>query len=85
MPSAVNRRNTQRALFINSGILGHESVARLIHKAILQDPEVDAVHINLSDGLTTTDKILRRVLCFRLFGSVKCSSSNIDPARWRHE
>ncbi len=74
-----------KALFINSGILGHNSVFKLLRESTARDPELEAVHINLSDELTTKDKIIRRALCFQCFGKMKLSQSNLDFARWRQE
>ncbi|HKY04229.1 MAG TPA: glycosyltransferase family 4 protein [Blastocatellia bacterium] len=74
-----------RALFINSGILGHKSVVTLLREATAHDPELDAVHVDLSEGLTLQDRVARRLLCFRPFGETRLSRMNIDFARWRHE
>lgn len=74
-----------RALFINSGILGHKSVLSLLKQATARDPELDVVHVDLSEGLTTRDRVARRLICFRPFGETRLSRMNIDFARWRHE
>ncbi len=74
-----------RALFINSGILGHKSVISLLKEATAHDPELDAVHVDLSEGLTARDRLTRRLICFRPFGETRLSRMNIDYARWRHE
>jgi starch synthase len=82
---AVRAANKPRALFINSGILGHSSVFNLLKQSTDLDPEIEAVHINLSDGLSVRDRVFRRLLCFQVPGGAKFSGSNIDLARWRHE
>ena len=41
--------NRVRALFVNSGMLGHASVASLIADAIARDPGIDATHISLAE------------------------------------
>ncbi|HEX2202621.1 MAG TPA: glycosyltransferase family 4 protein [Longimicrobium sp.] len=52
-----------RALFVNSGILGHRSVARVLREAVAADDRVEAEHVDLSEGLTTGDRVVRRLLC----------------------
>jgi starch synthase len=74
-----------KALFINSGILGHNSVFKLLRESTARDSELEAVHINLNDDLTTKDRIIRRAFCFRCFGRTKLSQLNLDFARWRQE
>lgn len=74
-----------KALFINSGILGHKAVFNLLRESTARDAELEAVHLNLSEGLTTRDRIIRRALCFRCFGRTRASQSNLDLARWRQE
>jgi glycosyltransferase involved in cell wall biosynthesis len=81
----VDNHSKRRALFINSGILGHSSVFNLLKESTERDSDIEAVHINLSDNLTTRDRIIRRALCFQIPGGAKFSGSNIDLARWRHE
>ena len=49
------------------------------------DREIDSRHIDLSEGLTTNDRALRRLLCFQPLGATRFSGTNIDLARWRHE
>ena len=71
-----------RVLFVNSGILGHRSVARLLRQAAAADPEIRASHLDLSEGLTAGERVVRRALCLRAPG---LSRSNLDLARWRHE
>ena len=52
-----------RALFVNSGILGHASVARLFQQVADADSQLDATHVDLSAGLSTGERVLRRVMC----------------------
>lgn len=73
-----------KALFVNSGILGHRSVSGLLRQAAEGDPEIDATHINLSEGLTAKDKVIRRALCFELVRG-ESAATNLDLARWRQE
>ena len=68
-----------KALFANSGLLGHQSVAKLIAEAMAGNDLVDPVHVNLSGSLSLYERLVRRVLC------VHPISTNYDLARWRME
>lgn len=52
-----------RVLFVNSGILGHRSVARVLREAAASGAGVAAEHLDLSEGLTTGERVVRRILC----------------------
>jgi starch synthase len=52
-----------RVLFVNSGILGHASVARLFRRVAEADPTLHGTHVDLSGDLTTGERIVRRVMC----------------------
>jgi glycosyltransferase involved in cell wall biosynthesis len=69
-----------RALFVNSGMLGHSSVASLIKDAVAHDPTVQATHIDLAGQLDIGERIMRAALCARPLGR-----TNLDYARWRSE
>jgi FkbM family methyltransferase len=69
-----------RALFVNSGILGHASVASLIADAIARDEGIDATHISLAEPLGRGERLLRAAMCARPLGR-----TNLDLARWRSE
>jgi alpha-maltose-1-phosphate synthase len=69
-----------RALFVNSGMLGHSSVASLIQDAVAHDPTVHATHINLASPLSLGERIMRATLCATPLGR-----TNLDYARWRSE
>jgi glycosyltransferase involved in cell wall biosynthesis len=69
-----------RALFVNSGMLGHASVARLIADAIALEPAIEATYIDLGGSLSTAERVVRRLLCARPLGR-----TNLDLARWRSE
>lgn len=73
-----------RALFVNSGILGHRAVAGLLKDAAALIPSIDASHINLSEDLTVGDRIVRRLLCMGV-APRRGPLANIDLARWRQE
>jgi glycosyltransferase involved in cell wall biosynthesis len=69
-----------RAVFVNSGMLGHSSVASLIKDAVAHDPTVQATHIDLAGQLDIGERIMRAALCARPLGR-----TNLDYARWRSE
>lgn len=81
----LSGQNKHSALFINSGILGHRSVLKLLRDCVQSDREIDSCHIDLSEGLTINDRALRRLICFQALGATRFSGTNIDLARWRHE
>ena len=44
-----------RALFVNSGILGHRAVGALLRDVTGRIDAIEAVHLDLSDDLTVAD------------------------------
>jgi len=74
-----------RTLFVNAGILGHQSVARLVREAVQHDNALESHHLDLSAQLSTRDRLIRRALCMRPFGAMRFRGTNLDLARWRHE
>ncbi|HEX6367295.1 MAG TPA: glycosyltransferase family 4 protein [Longimicrobium sp.] len=73
-----------RALFVNSGILGHASVARLFRDVAERDPSIDATHLDLSAELTTAERVVRRVMCAGPAPGSSAAASLALP-RFRHE
>ncbi len=73
-----------RALFVNSGILGHASFARLIPGAVARDPSIDAVHVDLSQHLTAGERVVRRVMCAGPRPGSSAAAALLLP-RFRHE
>ena len=73
-----------KTLFVNTGILGHRSVFGLLRRAAERDPEIEAAHVNLSEGLTARERVIRRALCFELVRG-ETAATNFDLARWRQE
>ncbi|HVB31823.1 MAG TPA: glycosyltransferase family 4 protein [Gemmatimonadaceae bacterium] len=73
-----------RVFFVNSGILGHASVARVVGGAVASRADFTAVPLNLSEGLTTRERVVRRVMCV---GPTTPASmvSGLTLARWRRE
>jgi starch synthase len=74
-----------RVLFVNSGILGHQSVHRLLEQTVGDIPHLETHHIDLSRGLSVTDRVIRRLMCMRPPGVLARGCHNLDLARWRHE
>jgi glycosyltransferase involved in cell wall biosynthesis len=69
-----------RALFVNSGMLGHASVAALVRDAVARDPCIASTHVDLSAAVSAGERLVRRALCARPLGA-----SNLDLGRWRAE
>lgn len=72
------------AIFINSGLLGHKTIARILAHCMHGDSTFDAHHIDLSSGLSIYDRLVRRMWCIRP-PEVLRFGSNWDFARWRQE
>jgi glycosyltransferase involved in cell wall biosynthesis len=73
-----------RALFVNSGLLGHQSFAGLMTEIAARVPGLDAHHVNLSHDLTAADRVLRKLLSVQLTPSTG-PVANLDLRRWRQE
>lgn len=73
-----------RALFVNSGILGHASVARLFREVADRDPSIDATHLDLSAELTPAERVVRRLMCAGPAPGSSAAASLALP-RLRHE
>jgi glycosyltransferase involved in cell wall biosynthesis len=72
-----------RVLFVNTGIMGHASAARLIRDAVATQPDVEAVHVDLSAELTVRDRVVRRLLT--LGPRPGTAAGAMTAARFRHE
>ena len=73
-----------RALFVNSGILGHASVARLFRQVADDDASLHATHVDLSADLTQRERVIRRVMCAGPAPGSSAAASLALP-RFRHE
>ncbi len=72
-----------RALFVNTGILGHRSVAHVIDAAMRAQREIDPVRMDLSARLSTAERVVRRLLTL---GPRPASPAGaLTAARFRHE
>jgi glycosyltransferase involved in cell wall biosynthesis len=74
-----------RALFVNSGILGHRTVLRLVREAVATDPGIEAELVDLSEGLSTGERVVRKLVCAgpRTGGSFPGAALLLP--RFRHE
>jgi glycosyltransferase involved in cell wall biosynthesis len=78
------RDRVARALFVNSGILGHKTVAGLMRDATAHLSRIEASHLDLSDELRWSDRAVRRLFSLRLAPG-RGVVANIDLRRWREE
>jgi len=74
-----------RVLFVNSGILGQSTFSKFVREAMTVEPDLESSHINLSEGLTAGERLLRRVLCARAWPDGLIGVSNLDFERFRAE
>ena len=73
-----------RALFVNSGMAGHRTFARLMKQVVGLIPGLAAEHLDLSGDLTPLDRVVRRVFSFPLAPKTG-PLANLDLRRWREE
>ena len=73
-----------RVAFVNGGILGLLSYAGWLRRTFENDPDIHAEHFVLTENLSTSERIVRRVLCQRLWPSIRVAR-NADLARFRQE
>jgi starch synthase len=74
------------ALFVNSGILGQTTFARFIRNAFVDRPDgIHARQVVLSEGLTTGERVVRRLLCLRAWPDGLGGLKNLDLFRYRAE
>jgi len=74
-----------RALFVNSGILGQATFSKFVREAMALETDIDAAHINLTEDLTSRERMLRRALCARWWRDGWLGCNNLDFARFRAE
>jgi len=74
-----------RVLFVNSGILGMASFSTFIREAMADDSAIDAVHVDLSRDMSLDERLIRKVLCMRLWRDGLLGMKNIDLERIRSE
>jgi glycosyltransferase involved in cell wall biosynthesis len=77
-------RSVPSVLFVNSGILGHQAVARIMTSLTTGHPSLRGEHEDLSGALTLGDRAIRRAFSLRLAPSTG-RYANLDLLRWRQE
>ncbi len=75
---------TPRVAFVNGGILGLTSYAAWVRRAFADDTHLHAEHFVLSEDLPIRERIVRRVLCQKLWPDFP-RTQNLDLARFRRE
>jgi len=83
--ASSSRDRRARALFVNAGILGMQTFSKYIREAMALDPYIDARHINLTEQMTPSERLVRRVLCARVWPDGFMGARNLDFARFRQE
>lgn len=73
-----------RTLFVNTAMLGHASVARLLPRVVAGDERIEAVPLDTGEGLARRDRVIRRLLCWGPAGEPTAAAS-LALTRWRHE
>ena len=75
---------TPRVAFVNGGILGLTSYANWTRQAFADGRDIHAEHFVLSENLPVSERIVRRVLCQKVWPDFH-GSHNLDLARFRRE
>ena len=75
---------TPRVAFVNGGILGLLSYAKWLRRTFADGRDIHAEQFVLTEQLSLTERITRRVLCQRLWPDPR-GWRNVDLARFRHE
>ncbi|HEV7589879.1 MAG TPA: glycosyltransferase family 4 protein [Longimicrobium sp.] len=74
------------ALFVNSGILGQRTFAAFVDQAFAGERDgIRAAQVVLTDALTTRERVVRRLLCARLWPDGAGGVKNLDLFRYRAE
>jgi starch synthase len=73
-----------RVAFVNGGILGLLSYAAWLRRTFTDDRDLHAEHFVLTEDLSFTDRVVRRILAQR-FWPDRLGPRNIDLARYRLE
>lgn len=75
---------TPRVAFVNGGILGLTSYASWVRQTFADCWEIHAEHFVLSEDLPLSERVVRRILCQRVWPDLP-GSRNLDLARFRRE
>lgn len=74
-----------RVLFVNGGILGLASFHNFLSETLPRQGAIEGTQVMLTDNLSVPDRVIRRLLCQRLWIDGTLGLRNIDLARFRHE
>ncbi len=77
-------RTAPRVAFVNGGILGLSAYAAWLRRTFTEARELHAEHFVLTEGLTPSERIIRRLMCQRLWPDPE-GLANLDLARFRQE
>jgi glycosyltransferase involved in cell wall biosynthesis len=72
-----------RVLFVNTGILGHRTVAHVVDRALRAQPGIEAGRMDLAEGLTVPERVVRRLLTLGPRPGTALGAAT--AARFRHE
>ena len=75
---------TPRVAFVNGGILGLTSYASWARQTFADSRDIHAEHFVLSEDVPLSERIVRRILCQRVWPDLP-GSRNLDLARFRRE
>ncbi len=71
--------------FVNGGILGLGAFHQFLKEYLPRQSAITGEHVLLTDQLSTTDRIIRRLMCQRLWPDGVFGLTNVDLARFRQE
>jgi len=75
-----------RTLFVNSGILGLKTFASFVERVFVgHAPGIQARQTVLTEGLTLDERLIRRLVCTRLWPDGLAGLRNVDLLRFRAE
>jgi starch synthase len=75
---------TPRVAFVNGGILGLTSYANWVRQTFADSSDIHAEHFVLSEDPPVSERIVRRILCQKIWPDLP-GSRNLDLARFRRE
>ena len=74
-----------RVAFVNGGILGLRAFHQFLLDYLPRQSIIDGYQVLLTSDLTVADRIIRRVMCQRLWIDGSFGVTNVDLARFRQE
>ena len=79
-----SERERPRVAFVNGGILGLSVYATWLRRTFPDSREIVGEHLVLTEGLTRTERVIRRAICQRVWPDPG-GYVNLDLARFRRE